>query len=140
MDGANRLRENLREYDQAVQELQKNRKMLDGVLGLGKHPGDAACHEILDKQIETLCKETAEDGTPEEAAALLEEIYHTERNWKGPEYARLMLTAVQRHTIPVIPKLTPESRKTLCAWYEKEYPRRKRLPVQDQVMKALQKG
>ena len=46
----------MREYDQAVAELQRKRKPLDGVLGLGSHPGEAACHEILDGKIQELCQ------------------------------------------------------------------------------------
>lgn len=128
----------LREYDQAVQELQKKRRMLDGLLGMGNHPGNDACHELLDRRIEALCREAAEAGAPEEATALAEAILRAEGNWQGPEYARLMLVAVQRHTLSLIPLLPPDEKKRLAAWYEKQYPRRKRLPVQGQVLKALQ--
>ena len=124
------------EYDQAVQELQKNRKLFDGVLGMGSHPGDAACHEMMDKKIQALCGQAGE-LTAEERKDLLETIYHASLRWIGPEYARLMLVALHRHTLPVISMLKKEDRAELAAWYQKAWPRYKRLPVQDEVLKEL---
>ena len=128
----------LREYDQAVAEVQKNRKMFDGVMGLGTHPGSAACHEIMDKQVAELCQRAAAEEAPaEERLVLVRAIFEAEKKWKGPEYARLMLTALQRHTIPVIGLLPEADRQELADWYGKAYPRRNRLPVQEEVLAAL---
>ena len=127
----------LAEYDQAVQELQKKRKALDGILGLGNHPGNAACHELMDRQVEALCRKAGEEGSPGERAALVRTIFETESAWRGPEYARLMLVAIQRHTLGILPGLEKADRDALAAWYQKQYPRRKRLPVQEQVLAAL---
>ena len=135
MDSIGKWEDILREYGSAVQTLQKNRKMFDGVLGLGTHPGSAPCHDAMDKQVEALCREAA----PEEADALAERILHAAFNWEGPEYARLMLIAVQRHLQLLLPALSPTAREALAAWYEKKYPRRLRLPVQEQLLKALKK-
>ncbi len=130
----------MREYDEAVTEIQKNRKMFDGVLGMGNHPGNAPCHDVLDKRIETLCAAAAADPEAGSFRELLENIYSAALKWQGPEYARLMLIAVHRHTVPVVARLAEADRAELCAWYEKTWPRRKRLPVQDEVLKALKKG
>ena len=131
------LNETLREYDHAVQELQKNRKWLDGVFGLGNHPGNAACHELLDQKVESLCRRAAENGDEQEICALLKAIMEAGDRWEGPEYARLMLVAVQRHTIDLIPRLPPEIRKALAPEYDQKYPRRKRLPVQEELYRRL---
>ncbi len=125
------------EYDQAVQELQKKRKVFDGLLGVGNHPGNAACHELLDRQTEALCREALEKGSPEELKTLAEAVFQSERKWQGPEYARLMLVAIQRHTLEMIPRMEKTDRENLAAWYRQAYPRMRRLPVQDQVLKAL---
>jgi hypothetical protein len=50
-----------------------------------------------------------------------------------------MLKAIQRHALPVIPRLGPEDRKNLEEWYNRIYPRRQRLPAQEDVLKALKK-
>ena len=74
-----------------------------------------------------------------EKKELLEKLYGLPIRWEGPEYARLMLVALQRHTLTLIPGVNPEDRKAMAERYRKEWPRIKRLPVQDQVLKALQK-
>ena len=127
------------EYDAAVVEVQKKRKPLDGVLGLGSHPGDAACHEILDGKVQALCQRAETEADPGEKKELLEEIYRLPGRWNGPEYARLMLIALQRHTLGLIPGMDVEDRKSMAEWYQKEWPRVQRLPIQDSVLKALKK-
>ena len=134
-------REILAEYETAVTELTMNMKPTDGIFGLGKHPGDAACHEIMDKKIQTLCDRVAdEQEKSEEAAVLSEAILQQESQWTGPDFARLMLIAIQRHTLKLIPMLSEEKRFELGAWYHRQYPRRKKLPVQFQIDKALREN
>ena len=129
----------LREYDRAVAELQRTRKPLDGVLGLGSHPGEADCHEILDGKMQALCQRAETEADPAEKRDLLDHLYHLPGRWEGPEYARLMLIALQRHTLSLIPGMNPEDQKAMAEWYQKEWPRSKRLPVQDQILKMLKK-
>ncbi len=137
MSYTERLKEILAEYDQAVQGLQQKRRLFDGVMGFGNHPGNAACHETLDRQVTELCREAAGEADAEDAAALAEAVLGAAGKWKGPEYARLMLVAVQRHAEELIGRLDPEKRQALALSYAKEYPRRKRLPVQEEVLAAL---
>ncbi len=132
-----RFRDLMTIYDEAVQEVQRKRKPLDGVFGLGHHPGSDPCHDTMDSAVEELCREAAQTEDAAALAALTEAIFRAERAWDGPEYARLMLAAIQRHTLVLIPLLEPGERARLAEWYRKEYPRRKRLPVQDRVMAAL---
>ena len=133
------FQEIMTEYDAAVDEVQKNRRGFDGFMGLGHHPGNAACHEIMDKKVAELCGRAAAEGTSAEAAVLTEAVLKKENSWEGPEFARLMLKAIQRHALPVIPRLGPEDRKNLEEWYNRIYPRRQRLPAQEDVLKALKK-
>ena len=129
----------LQDYLAAVQELQKGRKLFDGLLGMGSRPGDAPCHDELDKKIAALCAQAAELEDADGKAAFLEALFQAEGSWTGPEYARWMLVAVQRHALAVIPALPEESRRAMAVRYEKKYPRRRRLPVQDQLLAALKK-
>jgi GntR family transcriptional regulator len=86
---------------------------------------------------ERLCALAAEEGDAAEREALTEAVFRLAESWKGPEYGRLMLLAQHRHTLELIPGLSREGRERLADWYGKTYPRRKRLPVQDQVFAAL---
>jgi len=127
----------MNEYDAAVQEVQKNRKFFDGLLGMGTHPGSAACHDTMDRRVAEICGQAAESADAGEKAELVWAVFQAEGSWKGPEYARLMLAAIQRHTLPLISGLEETDRKELAEWYRKTYPRHKRLPMQEQVLKAL---
>ncbi len=77
------FQEIMREYDDAVEEVQKNRKRFDGFFGLGHHPGDAACHEIMDGKVKDLCARAAEEADPAEKAALTGEVLRKERPGTG---------------------------------------------------------
>ena len=137
MDALEELRSICTEYEEAVREIEKNKRMFDGILGLGNHPGNDPCHEKLDRRITALCALAAEEGDAAEREALAEAVFRLAESWKGPEYGRLMLLAQHRHTLALIPGLSREGRERLADWYGKTYPRRKRLPVQDQVFAAL---
>lgn len=138
MSLAQELNQLLREYDGEIRSLQKNRRFFDGLFGMGGSAANAPCHDRLDRAVEELCGRAAEEtAEAPERAELVREILQAQGRWQGPEYARLMLAALQRHTLGLIPLLEAGNRATLLAWYEKEYPRRKRLPVQDQILKAL---
>ncbi|MBQ9252996.1 MAG: hypothetical protein IJ188_10220 [Clostridia bacterium] len=130
----------LKEYQDEVQKLQKGKRMFDGVMGLGNHPGNAPCHEIMDRQVEALCGQATDAVETEGISELILRIFQAQGEWQGPEYARLMLAAIQRHTLPLISRLPAEEKEMLRRWYEQAYPRRKRLPVQDQILAALKQA
>ena len=50
-----------------------------------------------------------------------------------------MLLAVHGLTQPLIARLRPEDAQAMYLWYQKAYPRRERLPVQNQVLEALKR-
>ena len=50
-----------------------------------------------------------------------------------------MREAVQGHVRPLVPFLAAEEAGELAAWYAQVYPRRRRLPVQSQLLKALER-
>ena len=125
------------EYARAVEETLHKKRGLGGLFGIGMRLSDEPCHKELDGKIEALCRRAAEEGEPAELRELTERILHAQSEWDGAQVADLMLAAIQRHALPLIPRLRAEERAALGAWYEKQYPRRTRLPVQDQILKAL---
>jgi len=137
MDYTQEWKQILAKYREDVGKLQQKKRFLDGMFGLGNHPGNDACHDALDQAAEALCGRAAAEGDPASVSALTKEILQAQASWDGPEYAALMLAAVQRHTMNLIPGLSREDRAEIREWYEKHYPRRKRLPVQEQLLKSL---
>ena len=79
----------------------------------------------------------AGDPPVEDAADAIGLLLGAEEDRPWPEEARWMLVAAQRHALPVIPLLPGAQRRKLLLEYRKRYPRFRRLPVQDQVLKAL---
>ena len=140
MASTDELRGILAVYSEEVNKVQKQRRLFDGVLGMGNHPGYAACHENMDRAVEELCRRTMEEDDPEETAKLSEAVFQAASRWEGPEYACLMLMAIQRHVLPLISCLDPSDRERLAVWYEKQYPKRKRLPVQNEIAAKLKKS
>ncbi len=136
MSGTEEFWQLIAAYEADVAVLGKQRRSIAGLFGLGSTPADDPCHERLDRAVGELCARAAEEP-PEEAAALTEAVLKAENGFSGQEYARLSLIALQRHTMTLIPLLEEEKKAALAAWYRETYPRRKRLPVQDQILKAL---
>ena len=133
-----RFREILNEYREGLEKDRKNRKPLSGIFGFGAGPGDDPCHEILDRQAGQLMEELgAGEPAPEETAELVNAVFRAEGSEAWPEYARLALIAIQRHTLPLISRMNPGDRAELAAWYEKQYPKHKRLPVQKIILQEL---
>ena len=128
------------QYIEAFDRAEKNRKPGSGLFGFGQGPGDYPCHDEMDRQVAELAGEAAADETgAEEAAELVRAILQAEKSRVWPEAARLAVLAAQRHTLVLIPRMRKEDRQTLLAWYGEAYPRRKRLPVQNRILKELEK-
>ena len=124
-------------YEAETDALGKQRRSIAGLFGMGKTPADDPCHDRLDKAVGEMCARAAEEDSPEEAAALAEAVLRAEHGFDGYDYARLTMIALQRHALLLIPRLGPVEKAALAEWYLAIYPRRMRLPVQDQIVKAL---
>ena len=125
-------------YLQTAAELEKNRKIGDGLFGLRPGPADDPCHERFAAELETLLKECAA-AKPDsgEAAEILRFLFDRADNKHMPLSAYWMLIAVQGLGRELIGLLSPEDAAGLAAFYNKRYPRRVRLPVQEQILKQL---
>ena len=135
---AQKLRDLLDEYETAVRQARARKTPGSGLLGFGPKRGDYPCHEAFDQKLEALFAAMAAGDPPvEDAADAIGLLLRAEEDRPWPEEARWMLVAAQRHALPVIPLLPGAQRRKLLLEYRKRYPRFRRLPVQDQVLKAL---
>ena len=145
MNYAEELNGILEVYRFAVEQVEKNKRPYDGLLGMGRKPSDDACHEQMDRAVGDLMRRAAGEDDQAVAAdgsgtdALLTLLMRAAREYQGPEYARIALTAAQRHGTPLISGMTAEGRAKLRAWYDQAYPRRMRFPIQKAIMEALGK-
>ena len=135
-----RFRGIMEQYSEALEKASKTRKLAGGLFGLGGGPGDDPCHEAMDRKVGELTEQfTAAEEQVEETSLLVSEILRAEKSREWTPAAKWAVLAIQRYTIPLIPKTGPEDRKQLAAWYTQAYPKRQRLPIQKQIVKELEK-
>ncbi len=125
------------EYLRAAAELEKNRKFGDGILGLRPGPADDPCHARFAARLEELLKEAAASADSEEASQILRYLFSAPKTRDIPLSAYWMLIAVQGLGRELIGLLSPGDASALLTFCHKRYPRRERLPVQDQILKRL---
>ena len=124
-------------YRQDLDNYAKKSRPTDGLLGFGRSLKDDACHERFDERVkEAVDGVIAVSPASEDAARTMKMLLRDDLSaW--PLAAQWMLRAIERHCIPLIPFLTPET----AAAFQKEYTARykpwDRLPVQQEILKAL---
>lgn len=127
------------DYDKAVQEVRKNARAFDGILGLGKDPRKDACHDMFYQAVgawvtEFLAAEPAQEELLEAALYITE----TPAAHEGKECFWYMYAA-HGHLKPIIPLLTPESRAAVAERLDGNYKKRDRMPLQKEILKLLRK-
>ncbi len=126
-------------YSQDLEEYARKSKPTDGLLGFGRSLKDDPCHERFDERVkEAIDGICASSPAPEDASRTVKMLLRDDMQaW--PLSAQWMLRAIERHILPLIPFLSPAS----AAAFQKEYAARykpwERLPVQQEVFKALKR-
>ena len=114
-------------YFEKALAAEKNRKPTDGMFGIGKKPGDDPCHTEFAA------------SAPDSAAVseLLAYMYGIPKEHQDPKSVYWMLIAVHGLTAELIPRLGRDEAAVLYREYGAAYRRWERLPVQQQVYRAL---
>ena len=129
-----------RDYIRKAEELEKNRKIGDGLFGLTPGPADDPCHERFAQELEVLLKDCA-DAAPgsKTAAEILRFQFAAPQAHQEPKSLYWMLIAVQGLGQILADTLQASDAARLAAEYGALSPRRLRLPVQKQLMKTLER-
>lgn len=108
-----------------------------GFLSSHKDPGLHPCHEAFYNAAGDLITQytVQPDDEPEQ---LLRWILQTPESYTDHE-AYWYLIAVQTHAKQLIPLLPEAVRHSIGTWYASLAPKRKRFPVQDEILHLLQK-
>ncbi|MCD8334503.1 MAG: hypothetical protein LUC35_03960 [Clostridiales bacterium] len=123
-----------------VQELGRRAAPTDGLLGFGSGPKDDPGHEKFYYAAKEKADALAAAGpSPEEARQAVALVLQAEEAHQDEELAVWMLIAAQGHALALIDFLAPKDADALLQWYQRRYPRRMRLPVQNQVFNALRR-
>lgn len=139
---ANRYTELLREiresYQAEVDALEKKKGFFDGMFGFGSSVRNDACNDRFDTKVNEILQQTLTDGaTAEEIGDTVCWVLDQVLPQQGMEGIAINLMAIQRHCIPLVNALTAEKAGEISRWYEKNWKRTQRLPVQNELLKAL---
>lgn len=127
-------------YLEEFRRLERNRRPMEGVFGIGNGPQNYPCHGKFAQDLERMLKDlSAQALSSEQAGQVLRYIYCTAPvRWESVTTVYWMLLAVHGLTGELIERLDASTAKALCEEYRRLYPRYQRLPVQNRVFSALQ--
>jgi len=133
------LHEAFADYRQDLEAYERSRRPADGLLGFGRTMANDPCHDRLDEKVKRAAEGLrAENPPPESAEEMVRLLLLREDLSAWPVAAQWMIRALERHALPLIPFLTPETAGDISRAYEQRYRRWERLPVQKQLCRALQ--
>ena len=126
-------------YCETADRLDHSRKLGAGMFGLPGGPADDPCHLRFREDVGALLAQFAADGPdPASVREVLAFLFERPLRSAAPKSAFWMLIAVQALAKELIPMLAPADAQALAARFKELYPRRARLPVQDEILKLLQ--
>ncbi len=135
------VRELYEQYIARTEQLERDRKPGEGILGLGGGPKDDPCHERFAKELEELLNGIlAEEPGSGEVRELLEYIYRAPQVHPQPLTAYWTLQAVHGMTAPLAARLDPADAQAVRDEYVKTYRRWERLPAQKKALEALDRA
>ena len=127
-------------YAETAESLERNRKFGEGLFGITPGPADDPAHDRFVEDLRQMLNQFgSQNPVSSEVLPVLETIYDAAQNHQSVQSAYWMLMAVHGLTADLIPRLSHEDAAMLLGRYEKQFPRRFRLPVQRQVISALKK-
>ena len=136
----NTLLECMERYNEAVRAVRAALRPGDGLLGFGRDPKKEPCHMAFYEEVGEAVSRMAQDGlTPGEAQEAVRFLVTLAQAEEYFDLTQPMREAVQGHARALVPFLEPEAARELAAWYDKTYPRRRRLPVQNQLLRDLER-
>ena len=127
-------------YFEQVRAAEKRLKPADGLFGMGERLANAPCHDAFWEALRAFLDGMDVKEDPGQAYQALDFIYRAPFAYPDVHQSVYwMLLAVHGLTQPLIARLRPEDAQAMYLWYQKAYPRRERLPVQNQVLEALKR-
>ena len=103
----------------------------------GKEPGYEEFYSEIKSAIAAVC---AEKPDTETADGIVEVIFNARNLYADEEVQEVKFIAVEGTALELIPFMSGEKAAAICGYYSSLYPKHRRLPVQKQLVKALEKA
>ena len=125
------------EYEQKLSQAEKEAGLFAGAFNMGDDPRKDACNQVFYENVGSWVQSFLEGSpSPQEAARAAEWILgYPAAHRQSSTY--WMTYAAQGHAGALIPLLQREAAQKLCRDFDDQYPRMDRMPVQRELMKAL---
>lgn len=134
-----KLKERYARYVETAEKVRQKAPAMAGMFGLGNDPRRHPCHEEFYEDVAVWAAEFRA-GNPDQTAAneAVSWIVGAAANHRDKDVYWFMY-AVHGHCRDLIPLLSPEDCAGLVRFYDENYPRRDRMPVQKEVYRLLKK-
>ena len=134
------LQERYRQYDEEANLVRKKAAPADGLFGFGNDPKNHPCHELFYEDIGKWTKAfLASDPDPEQSYAAARFLITAPVECSSKE-SYWMMYAAQGWCRELVCRLDAGDCGKLRDVFDRLYPRRDRMPVQQELYKALKKG
>ncbi len=135
-----RLRVLYEAYLDKTAALERSQKFGAGWFGLKGGVADDPCHDRFAEELHVFFEDLSASGAESaDVREIMEYVISAPQTADAPRAAYWMLIAVQGLTRPLLPLLSTADAGAVGAHLEKLFPRSKRLPVQDELLRALGK-
>ena len=135
-----RLRALYEAYLDKTAALERSQKFGAGWFGLKGGVADDPCHDRFAEELHGFFEDLSASGAESaDVREIMEYVISAPQTADAPRAAYWMLIAVQGLTRPLLPLLSAADAGAVGAHLEKLFPRSKRLPVQDELLRALGK-
>ncbi|MDO5545920.1 MAG: hypothetical protein Q4F81_08880 [Eubacteriales bacterium] len=134
------LQERYRHYDEEANLVRKKASPADGLFGFGNDPKNHPCHETFYEDVGKWTKAFLASGPdPEQSFEAARFLIAAPKECSGKE-SYWMMYAAQGWCRELVCRLDADGCRKLREVFDELYPKRDRMPVQQELYKALKKG
>lgn len=138
MNAVQTVKNIINDYIDRCESLVTAAKPLDGLFGFGADPRKDECHERFYADMQTAVDAMVKEPiAADEAYAVADLILTFGSEPDCPDVAHWTLISVQKLLLPLLPLMEEQHKHALYQWYNAHVPRFERLPIQKEVIKAL---
>ncbi len=125
-------------YQETLKQVIRDAKPFAGFMGIGSGPKDDPCHRKFLQDLEAAIRAFLSEGIGEEAAAACAGyILGAQASVGEDSMCYWTMLAAHGQAEPLLPLLSKESAARLALQYDRDMPRRARMPMQEKMLKTL---